>query len=346
MSLLEYTQTALSVLPEPAQALLRNPTAQKTIAGVGAFILARAANQFLSRCAHQNWTVNSAWNPQAELILLTGGTSGIGKQVMEDLSKTGVRVVILDINEPNFTLPSNVSFYKANITNSADIAAVAKTIRENHGDPTVLVNNAGVGHDGSILDEPESKIRQTFEVNTISHFLMVKEFLPAMVKANHGHVITVASMASFVALGEMVDYCCSKVSALAFHEGLRQELKHWYNAPNVRTRYVPQTIANTAPANGYSVVHPLWVRTPMITMLTDQGSFKQPVMTPQVVADAICKQILTQSSGQILLPKSQSIASVVRAMPFWLQEAVRTHASGDLRKMRVAQSAAEAAIKK
>lgn len=84
----------------------------------------------------------------------------------------------------------------------------------------------------------------------------------------------------------------------------------------------------------------------MITMLTDQGSFKQPVMTPQVVADAICKQILTQSSGQILLPKSQSIASVVRAMPFWLQEAVRTHASGDLRKMRVAQSAAEAAIKK
>ncbi|CAG8144580.1 unnamed protein product [Penicillium olsonii] len=327
MSLLEYTQTALSALPEPAQALLRNPTAQKTLAGVGAFLLARAANQFLSRCAHQNWTVNSAWKADAELVLLTGGTSGIGKQVMEDLSKQGVRVIILDINEPNFTLPSNVSFYKANITNSADIAAVAKTIRENHGDPTVLINNAGVGHDGSILEEPESKIRQTFEVNTISHFLMVKEFLPAMVKANHGHVVTVASMASFVALGEMVDYCCSKVSALAFHEGLRQELRHWYNAPNVRT----------------SVIHPLWVRTPMITMLTDQGSnFKQPIMTPQVVADAICKQILTQRSGQILLPKSQSIASVVRAMPFWLQEAVRTHASGDLRKMRLAQAQAEA----
>lgn len=237
MALLQYTQAALASLPEPAQALLLNPTAQKTAAGLGAFLLARATNRFISRCALQNWTTNSKWNAAEELVLLTGGTSGIGKQVMLDLSEAGVRVVILDINEPDFTLPANVSFYKANITNSADIAAVAATIRENHGDPTVLVNNAGVGHDGTILEEPESKIRQTFEVNTLSHFLMVKEFLPAMVKANHGHVITIASMASFVALGEMVDYCCSKASALAFHEGLRQELKYWYNAPNVRTRY-------------------------------------------------------------------------------------------------------------
>lgn len=238
MSVLQYTQTALAALPQPAQAFLHNSTAQKALAGLAAFIIARATNRFLSQCALQNWTVNSAWNPASELVLLTGGTSGIGKQVMEDLSKTGVRVVILDINEPTFTLPSNVSFYKADITNSADIASVAKVIRQNHGEPTVLVNNAGVGSEGTILDEPEAKIRQTFEVNTISHFLMVKEFLPAMIKANHGHVVTIASMASFVAVGEIVDYCCSKVSALAFHEGLRQELRYWYNAPKVRTRYV------------------------------------------------------------------------------------------------------------
>lgn len=101
----------------------------------------------------------------------------------------------------------------------------------------MLVNNAGVGYDGTILDEPEAKIRQTFEVNTISHFLMVREFLPSMIRQNHGHVITIASMASFVALGEMVDYCCTKASALAFHEGLTQELRYRYQARKVRTRY-------------------------------------------------------------------------------------------------------------
>lgn len=115
---------------------------------------------------------------------------------------------------------------------------MAAQIRADHGDPTVLVNNAGVGHDGTILEEPEAKIRQTFEVNIMSHFWMVREFLPSMVKNNHGHVITVASMASFVALGEMADYCASKAGALAFHESLTQELRLWYNAPKVRTRYV------------------------------------------------------------------------------------------------------------
>ncbi|CAI7639720.1 unnamed protein product [Penicillium glandicola] len=324
----KYIQTALSHLPEPAQNLILDLRAQKALGVLAALTLLRATNRFFSKRSLQNWTSNQPWVPAHELILLTGGCSGIGKQVMEDLARTGVRVIILDINEPTFTLPANVTFYKANITSSADIALVASTIRENHGEPTVLINNAGVGHDGTIIDEPEEKIRQTFEVNTLSHFLMVKEFLPAMVKANHGHVVTVASMASFVALGEMVDYCCSKASALAFHEGLRQELKYWYNAPNVRT----------------SVIHPLWVRTPMIKMITThEEHFRQPIMTPQVVSRAICKQILTQTSGQVILPASQSVARLVRAMPTWMQEAVRNFASGALKKMRAAQQAQEKA---
>lgn len=103
---------------------------------------------------------------------------------------------------------------------------------------TILVNNAGVGFDGTILEEPEHKIRTTFEVNTMAHWWMVKEFLPSMIKNNHGHVITIASMASFAALGEMADYCGTKASAMAFHESLTQELRYWYNAPKVRTRCV------------------------------------------------------------------------------------------------------------
>lgn len=78
----------------------------------------------------------------------------------------------------------------------------------------------------------------------------------------------------------------------------------------------------------------------MIKMLTDhEAHFKQPIMTPQVVSDAICKQILTQTSGQVILPASQSVARLVRAMPTWMQEGVRTFASGALRRMRIAQQA-------
>jgi short-subunit dehydrogenase len=220
---------------------------------------------------------------------------------------------------------------------------VAAQIRADHGDPTVLVNNAGVGHDGTILEEPEAKIRQTFEVNIMSHFWMVREFLPSMVKNNHGHVITVASMASFVALGEMADYCASKAGALAFHESLTQELRLWYNAPKVRTRYVSWRLAyngrNEANMSD-SVIHPLWVRTPMIQQLTDAGKhFKQPVLTPQKVSAGVVKQILTQSSGQVILPEYYHAASLVRAFPTWIQEHVRKVASMDLRRLRECQKA-------
>ena len=113
---------------------------------------------------------------------------------------------------------------------------VGARIRADHGDPTVLINNAGVGKEGSILEKPESVIRAVFEVNTISHYWTVREFLPAMLKGNHGHIITIASAGSFLGLGEMTDYSCSKASALAFHEGLTQEIRLWHKAKKVRTR--------------------------------------------------------------------------------------------------------------
>jgi len=121
------------------------------------------------------------------------------------------------------------------VTKSEQIASVASRIRAEHGEPTVLVNNAGIGLGRSILDESEEQIRRTFDVNVIAHFLMAKEFLPAMARADHGHVVTVASMASFAVIAQNVDYSCTKVGALAFHEGLAGELKSRYNAPKVRT---------------------------------------------------------------------------------------------------------------
>lgn len=135
------------------------------------------------------------------------------------------------------TIPApNVFFYKVDLTSSAAIKEVATQTRKEHGHPTILINNAGVGFGGSILEEPEAKIRLTLEVNTLAHFWTVKEFLPSMIQNDHGHVVTVASMASFAGLGEMADYAASKAAALAFHESLSQEIRHWYKSKRVRAR--------------------------------------------------------------------------------------------------------------
>ncbi|KAH7313985.1 hypothetical protein B0I35DRAFT_410908 [Stachybotrys elegans] len=93
------------------------------------------------------------------------------------------------------------------------------------GDPTVLVNNAGIGYAKNILDSTNDEIRRTFDVNIVAHFFLVREFLPFMIKMNHGHVVTIASTASFLTIASNTEYSCTKATALAFHEGLRLTFK-------------------------------------------------------------------------------------------------------------------------
>jgi nucleoside-diphosphate-sugar epimerase len=56
-----------------------------------------------------NWQRAEPWQTHRELVLVTGGCSGIGRAIMEGLAKTGVRVVIMDVQAPNFKLRKFVS---------------------------------------------------------------------------------------------------------------------------------------------------------------------------------------------------------------------------------------------
>ncbi|KAJ5959151.1 uncharacterized protein N7479_006301 [Penicillium vulpinum] len=267
-----------------------------------------------------NFQASEAWIPENELVLLTGGSGSIGRQIMEELSGKEVRVVILDISQPTFELPENVTFYQTDITSAKSLSETGASIRKLHGEPTVIVNNAAVFNHHTILEIPEKELRQTFDVNIISHFLVLKEFLPFMVRMNRGHVVTVASIASFVTIGEMVDYACSKASALAFHEGLSQELRYWYKAPNVRT----------------SSIHPLWVRTPMIEGFTKyEADFRQSLLGPKEVSQAVVEHIVTRKSGQTILPRHASVFGSLKALPLWLQEAIRSYFSSIVWRVRI-----------
>jgi all-trans-retinol dehydrogenase (NAD+) len=153
-----------------------------------------------------------------------------------------------------------ITYVKCDVTSPAAIAEAAKFVRTELGDPTILVNNAGVGAPHSILDTSNEWITKIFQINIISHFWLTKEFLPHMIKKNKGHIVGLASLASFVAPPNIVDYASTKAAVMAFHEGelswewlkiehklisdvgLGQEIKHVYKTPGV---------LNT-------VVHPGW----------------------------------------------------------------------------------------
>ncbi|KAL2812727.1 hypothetical protein BJX63DRAFT_421607 [Aspergillus granulosus] len=312
-------QSFISLLPPSLQRHLLRPILRKTLTSLAAIQFLRIVNRHLSQRASNNGVSIRPWNPSWEVAVVTGGSSGIGKQIMEDLSKLGVRVVILDIQEPKFALPSNVFFYNVDLTSYAAVKDAATQVRKNHGNPTILINNAGVAFMKTILDQPESEIRLTFEVNTLSHYWTVKEFLPDMVENDHGHIVTIASTASFVGTGAMADYCGSKAAVLAFHESLTQEIKHWYGSKRVRT----------------SIIHPNFAQTPMTSLLHQHRAlFGVPFLTTEEVSQAVVKQLVSGNGGQIIVPSFRGIATMVRGLPSWMQGSVRDFASGPFLRVR------------
>lgn len=243
-----------------------------------------------------------------EIAVVTGGSGGLGKLQVEGLARAGLKkVIIMDVAEPAFDLPSNVVFYKTDLTQGDEITRVGDLIRKEIGHPTIVVNNAGLGCGKTILGSTERSIKLTFNVNAIAPFLVTKEFLPNMIENNHGHIVTIASMASFISPAQMVDYAASKAAALSFSEGLSQELKHRYKARGVRN----------------TVVHPLWVKTPLTTVFKNMDSFFGRQLEPEEVSKAILDQILSGKGGQVMIPSSLTTAGLIRALPNWIQEIIR-----------------------
>jgi all-trans-retinol dehydrogenase (NAD+) len=242
-SLPSSLQRALGPAVDFISSFLTTPSTARTllIAYVTLRILSRV-NRHLSRRLLNNYNLSHPWHWHSriggEIVLITGGSSGLGELVVRKLAARDVRVAVLDLQPPQTPFPDSVRFYQGDVTSTAQVHEAAEKMRADFPgeEVTVLVNNAGVGSARSILDGTEEETRKTLEVNLLAHFVTIREFLPAMVKKDHGHVVAVASAASFVTIAGNADYSCSKVGVLALHEGLGQELKHRYAAPNVRTR--------------------------------------------------------------------------------------------------------------
>ncbi|KFZ08787.1 hypothetical protein V502_09147 [Pseudogymnoascus sp. VKM F-4520 (FW-2644)] len=228
LGLHRYLSFVTKLLPPSVHEVVRSTYLLKGLGLLFGIGLLRKVNNRLSQLVLNNFTKDKTWDWTKEIVVVTGGSGGIGGLIVRKFAENNIKVIILDVSAPTSTT-------KIDITSSEKIRDVAEKIRKDHGDPTVLINNAGVGTNKTILDETEAEMRLVFEVNTVAHFLLVKELIPAMIKRDHGHIVTVASMASFMVHAQNVDYACSKASALAFHEGLGQELKSRYNAQNVRT---------------------------------------------------------------------------------------------------------------
>lgn len=290
----------------------------KALLGLGTL---RTLNTALNAVAQNNWRIASGpppgsarWDWPHEIAVVTGGCGGLGQSLVAGLTAQGVRVAVLDVLDPAAVpavLRANprAAYFRCDVTSPDAVRDAAARVRKEFGgrDPTILVHNAGVAARNAILDVPEQALRRVLGVNLMSLWFTTQAFLPGMVRQNKGHVVTVASLASFVALPASVEYSASKAGALAFHEGLACEIKTMYKAPGVVT----------------SVVHPNFVRTPMTAPFAHLIEPVQRMLEVEDVTGPVVEQIFSGRGAQIVIPKRLTLLSGLRGWPSWMQEALR-----------------------
>jgi len=244
------------------------------------------------------------WGEQ--IVLITGGASGVGALLANTLAVRNVSVVVLDV-KPLITENYNIYSYICDVSNWADLLAARKKIAEEVGNPTVIINNAGVVQGKLLLDLTSEDLQQTFGVNVIAQFLVLKAFLPDMIKQNAGHVITMGSVLGEVGVSQLSDYCASKAALISLNESLRYELDKRYKTPNVRTTLVlPGQIATSMFA-GVSFAHS-WMK--LVT----------PVLPAHAVAKAIIAAMDSQFSTTIRLPFYVHLTPWLRLTPSYIRD--------------------------
>jgi len=97
-------------------------------------------NAFLNRCTRNNWRLGKVGHRVQELVLLTGGSSGIGAATTAMFAARGVEVIVLDMKMPSIEVVQNplVHYFCCNIGDEAELSRIAQVVKEKHGHPTTI----------------------------------------------------------------------------------------------------------------------------------------------------------------------------------------------------------------
>lgn len=155
----------------------------------------------------------------ARNVVITGGTSGIGKACLDFFSKKGDNVIILARNNKE-NLPN---FYKCDVSKKEEVEQVFNTIGAKYSGIDVLVNNAGFGISGAIELVPDEDIRNLFDVNLFGVINCYKAALPYMNK--NSSIINVSSACALFPLPFRGLYCSSKSALNMLTFSMKMECK-------------------------------------------------------------------------------------------------------------------------
>jgi 2-keto-3-deoxy-L-fuconate dehydrogenase len=152
------------------------------------------------------------------IALVTGAGSGIGAAIAETFARAGARVFSTDIDEASARATATriteaggaAESMALDVRDEAACRSVAADVQRRADHLDVLVNNAGVGHVGTVLQTDGADLDRLYAVNVRGLFNVTKAFLPQMLARKAGVIINMASIGGLVGIRDRIAYCTSK----------------------------------------------------------------------------------------------------------------------------------------
>lgn len=171
-----------------------------------------------------------------KLIVVTGGTKGIGRAILEKFAANGFDIATCARNKADLTqlkkdfeskFKISVFEYATDLSDKAQVKQFTDAINNVNRPVDVLVNNAGYFEPGQIMEEPDGTLEGMIEGNLYSAYYTTRGLIKSMKANRSGHIFNMCSIASFMAYPNGGSYAISKFALLGFSKVLREELKEF-----------------------------------------------------------------------------------------------------------------------
>jgi short-subunit dehydrogenase len=169
-----------------------------------------------------------------KLAVVTGGTKGIGKAIIEKFASEGFDIITCSRNESDLKdlkgeigkkYPTvELNFQQADLSNRGQIDDFISFVK-NTGRVNVLVNNTGYFIPGEVLTEKEGSLESMINTNLYSAYHLTRGLVPEMKKRGSAHIFNICSIASIIAYPNGGSYTISKFALYGMTKVLREELK-------------------------------------------------------------------------------------------------------------------------
>lgn len=171
------------------------------------------------------------WVWDGKVVLITGVTAGIGRELTSILCKKKANVIGLARRENKLeeleNAFSNFKGFVCDVTNYESVKSVIAKVYKNFGKVDVLINNAGGGLAKRITEHTINEYEYITKLNYLSSFYLIHETLPLLKKSNVGTIVNIITAGVYVLMKTLPSYGAAKAALHYASEILREELKEY-----------------------------------------------------------------------------------------------------------------------